>query len=118
MYNPGSCRLLSPTSTPIAVAIGSKFACPYVAFGMQLSRIVRSLAAVINILDPDAIVLGGGLSCLNTALSIGLASDLLHLSFDGVGSDAGFFSEFPHAPSDGGAGHPKLNRPDGERNVR
>src|SRR5262245_39129865 len=65
MYNPGSCRLLSPTSAPIAVAIGSKFACPYVTFGMQLSRIVRSLAAVINILDPDAIVLGGGLSCLN-----------------------------------------------------
>jgi hypothetical protein len=28
---------------------------------------------------------------------------------DSIGRDAGLFSELPHAPPDGGSGHPKLN---------
>jgi fructokinase len=49
-------------------------------------RIARGLAVVVNILDPDVIVLGGGLSKLDRLYAGGLAAKLSTLVFGGGGT--------------------------------
>jgi fructokinase len=49
-------------------------------------RIARGLAVVVNILDPDAIVLGGGLSKLDRLYSGGVEAKLSQLVFGGHGT--------------------------------
>jgi fructokinase len=49
-------------------------------------RIARGLAVVVNILDPDVIVLGGGLSKLDRLYAGGVAMQLSGLVFGGGGA--------------------------------
>jgi fructokinase len=49
-------------------------------------RIARGLAVVVNLLDPDVIVLGGGLSKLDRLYTGGLAAKLSGLIFGGGGA--------------------------------
>ena len=49
-------------------------------------RISRGLAVVVNILDPDAIALGGGLSKLDRLYAGGVAAKLSGLVFGGSGT--------------------------------
>jgi len=49
-------------------------------------RIARGLAVVVNLLDPDVIVLGGGLSKLDRLYSGGVAAKLSGLIFGGGGT--------------------------------
>jgi fructokinase len=47
-------------------------------FDLYQDRLARSLASIINVLDPDAIVLGGGLSNLTCLPGSARASQVLH----------------------------------------
>jgi len=49
-----------------------------------IDRVARSLAVVVDILDPDAIVLGGGLSNLDRLYDGSLAARLSHHTFGGA----------------------------------
>jgi fructokinase len=59
-YREAGARELPPEAIAAAAAAGRADA--VAAFEHYEDRLARSLAAVINVLDPDAIVLGGGLS--------------------------------------------------------
>ena len=72
-------RPLRPTEDGRCDCRGRAAGDPLAIEGLDLyqDRLARSLASIINVLDPDAIVLGGGLSnltCLYPALPALLAS--------------------------------------------
>ena len=54
------CKALEPQELVLAAASGETAA--HEALERYLDRLARGLASVINIVDPEAIVLGGGLS--------------------------------------------------------
>lgn len=66
------------TAIAVAEAAAVGDAAAIECLGIYTDRLARSLAAIINVLDPDAIVLGGGLSnltCLYPALPALLTRD-------------------------------------------
>ena len=56
--------LAGPAAEPVLVAAAAGDAAAQATLARHASRLARALAAVINLLDPDVVVLGGGLSRL------------------------------------------------------
>src|SRR5919206_596824 len=61
---PGAALCSGSSSAPGSAAASSSTAASWATLERYAERLARALAGVINILDPDAIVLGGGLSSL------------------------------------------------------
>jgi fructokinase len=74
------------------------------------ARFGRALATVINILDPDAIVLGGGLSHLERLYTDGRAEVARHVFSDELTTP---ILPNQHGDSSGVRGAAQLWRPDG-----
>jgi fructokinase len=73
------------TAVAIAEAAAAGDAAANESLDIYMDRLARSLASIINVLDPDAIVLGGGLSNL-TFLYPALPALLMTYTFS---ADAG-----------------------------
>ncbi|MBV8210817.1 MAG: ROK family protein, partial [Burkholderiaceae bacterium] len=81
-YFARSGRHLTARQIAFGAATGETFANECLA--VYKDRLARSLAAVVNLLDPDAIVLGGGLSNIS-ALYDGLTEQIAKYAFsDGI----------------------------------
>jgi fructokinase len=68
------------------IAIAEEAGEPYAvqSLAMYKDRLARSLAALVNILDPDVVVLGGGISNINS-LYVGLSESIGEYAFsDGI----------------------------------
>jgi fructokinase len=83
-YRTLSGRLMPASEIAHAASAGETNALE--CFALYQDRLARSLAALINIIDPDAIVLGGGLSNV-TRLYSGLSEKIEHYVFsDALGT--------------------------------